>query len=340
MGCPDENTLAAFATGALDHEGVDRVVRHIDTCPSCAALVADAAAAVESEPQATLKTERAPGDEQDPANADAPLPPGTFIDRYVVLELLGAGGLGLVYTCYDPELDRRVAVKVLRRSAEASDTAAARWARREAQAMAKLSHPHVVPVHDVGTFSGRVFVAMKLVEGRTFRTWVREANPSWVQIRDVLYEAGRGLAAAHATGLVHRDFKPANVLVDNNGRACVVDFGLARAFEAIDDPGFSSTAAPDRRLLAENLSGVGTVVGTPAYMAPEQLSGNLVDPRADQFSFCVTAYEAFFSARPFTGRSIETLLESIHAGPPTPSSGSVPGWLLRAVLPQAFWAIC
>lgn len=336
MDCPDENALVAFATGQLDAPAHNSVLAHIDRCPDCAAMVADAAVAM-GEPGDTEPTHQvSPGPLPTEVPAPrGPLPRGTSLGRYVVLDLLGTGGLGQVYTAYDPELDRRVAVKLLRpsRSGAAMDQEAQRWLMREAQAMAQLSHPNVVPVHDVGTFGHEVFIAMKLVDGGTLRQWLKGTTRSWKEIRDVMVDAGRGLLSAHAAGLVHRDFKPANLLVDPQDNAFVVDFGLARAVAGPTD----ATRANDPlveasdRLLDEDLTQTGAIIGTPAYMPPEQLTGRQVDPRSDQFAFCVTLYEALFGRRPFAGRKFGELLEAIAAGPPTPSGSSgVPPWLRRA----------
>ncbi|MCP3138639.1 serine/threonine-protein kinase [Pyxidicoccus xibeiensis] len=220
-------------------------------------------------------------------------PRGTALGRYVLLERLGAGGMGVVYAAFDPELERKVAVKLLRSRPEDARAAAEGQARllREAQAMARLSHPHVLPVFDVGVVGDRVFVAMELVEGRDARQWREQAPRTWAQVLAVYLQAARGLSAAHAAGLVHRDFKPENVLVGTDGRARVMDFGLARA--AAGAPG-AAGAAPHWRVTLE-----GQVQGTPAYMAPEQWRGEPADARSDQFAFCVALWEALAGQRPF-----------------------------------------
>src|SRR4051812_2276426 len=150
---------------------------------------------------------------------------GNAVGRYLVLGRLGAGAMGVVYLAYDPELDRKLAVKVLRPGATIDEARLV----REGRALAKVQHPNVIAVHDVGTFSDGVFVAMELVDGATLADWLEERQPDWRAIVDVFVQAGRGLAAAHAAGLVHRDFKPANVLIGADGRVRVGDFGLARA---------------------------------------------------------------------------------------------------------------
>ncbi len=241
---------------------------------------------------------------------------GAAVGRYVILDRIGAGGMGVVYAAYDPELDRRVALKLLR-----TDRFAAPGhlrLLREAKALARLTHPNVVAVHDAGTFGDQVFVAMELVEGETLRQWLEAGARSWREVLDRLLAAGRGLAAAHAAGLVHRDFKPENVLLGRDGRVRVVDFGLAKALaDAAEEP-----AAPDSGgELASPLTEWGAVLGTPAYMAPEQIRGIAADARSDQFSFCVALYEALYGERPFGKGPRETPSRGARLrGPPAPRS--------------------
>ncbi|HMV69509.1 MAG TPA: serine/threonine-protein kinase, partial [Myxococcota bacterium] len=187
------------------------------------------------------------------------LSPGARWDRYVVLHVLGAGGMGVVYEAWDPELERRVALKVLRPGSPMER------AQREAQALARITHPNVVSVHDVGVVAGQVFVVMELVAGEPLGGWARGRASG--EVLDVLVQAGRGLAAAHAVGVVHRDVKPDNILVTRGGRAVVTDLGLARA----------PTAAPHPQAAVGSLTVTGTLLGTPAYMAPEQARGERVD---------------------------------------------------------------
>ncbi|HVE87032.1 MAG TPA: serine/threonine-protein kinase, partial [Myxococcales bacterium] len=239
---------------------------------------------------------------------------GAMLGRYLVLHPLGEGGMGIVYSAYDPELDRKVAVKLISASAS-EDLAGDGQARllREAQAMARVSHPNVIAVYDVGTLSNRVFVAMELVDGGTLKDWVRQKKRSTRDILRVFVEAGRGLAAAHAAGLVHRDFKPENVLISKKegGRAQVTDFGLARLAGSSEDRGMKGAAltslpkrlqqsADDRgRLLDAQITQHGLVMGTPQYMSPEQHLGKDPDARSDQFSFCAALYWALYGKRPF-----------------------------------------
>jgi tetratricopeptide (TPR) repeat protein/predicted Ser/Thr protein kinase len=259
---------------------------------------------------------------------DEALDRGAAVGRYVILDRIGSGGMGVVYAAYDPELDRRVALKLLRTDRFSSESGCSRLLR-EAQALARLTHPNVVAVHDAGTFGDRVFVAMELVEGETLQRWLEEGARSWREVLDRLLAAGRGLAAAHAAGLVHRDFKPENVLLGRDGRVRVVDFGLAKALaDAAEEP-----LAPDSGgELASPLTAWGAVLGTPAYMAPEQLRGIAADARSDQFSFCVALYEALYGERPFVGKGPREIAESVARGVAreAPAGTKVPGWL-RAV---------
>jgi tetratricopeptide (TPR) repeat protein len=293
---------------------------------------------------------------------------GQAIDRFVVLGLVGRGGMGEVYAAYDPELDRKVAIKLLRAR---GDTADARTRLlREAQAIAKLRHASVVMVYDVGAYADGVFIAMEFVEGMTAGAWVHAGPRAWRQTLDVYLAAGRGLAAAHAAGLVHRDFKPDNVMVTNEGQVRVMDFGLARqvaeaAAEAdaarrevesaaagpagnIDpnqDPDATmdlrrGKAAPDNlaktteKYLSVKLTQTGAMLGTPAYMAPEQFALRPTDARTDQFSFCVALYEAIYDQKPFTGDSLTALMASVTSGlvAPPPAKTRVPGWIRKVLL--------
>src|SRR5215470_5885792 len=236
------------------------------------------------------------------------LPRGTQMDRYVLLERIGVGGMGEVYSAHDSELERKVALKLLHpESAKADASLGPRRLLREAQAMARLSHPNVVAIYDVGTFEDHVFIAMEYVAGRTLRHWLKEADRDWRQIVENFVEAGRGLGAAHAASVLHRDFKPENVLVGNDGRCRVLDFGLARANDRDPDQTeieFAALTISKAKQLALELSRTGAMVGTPAYMAPEQLLGQSVDARGDQFAFCVTLYEALYGERPFAGENL------------------------------------
>jgi hypothetical protein len=251
---------------------------------------------------------------------------GHRLARFEILNRLGIGGMGVVYVAHDPLLDRQVAVKVLRTDAHGALRAAELEGRllREAQAMARLSHPNVVTVHEVGIVDQQIFIVMELNDGGTLRAWLKqEPRPEVRERIRVFIEAGRGLAAAHAVRLVHRDFKPDNVLLARDGRVRVVDFGLVRAPTAGDRP----SRRPSRDVYAEmSLTMSGAVIGTPAYMAPEQHRAEIADHRSDQFSFCVSLYEALYGRRPFAGETYRELVINILDGQslPPPAGTDVP----------------
>ena len=277
------------------------------------------------------------------------LPRGTLIGRFLVVDRLGTGAMGVVYCAFDPELDRKVALKLLQPTLLAGSELAGHDARarllREAQALAKLSHPNVVAIHDVGTHCGDVWIAMELIEGRTFTRWMAELPEARDAAIEVLCAAGEGLAAAHAVGLVHRDFKPDNVMVGDDGRVRVMDFGLARRGAELTEPTPGEGDAAQRStLLTLEMTQAGAIVGTPAYMAPEQFASAEVGPPADVFAFCVTLWEALYGQRPFGGESIGELRGNVFAGRRTPPRKRAPRWLHRilvrglAVSPEERWS--
>ncbi len=295
-----------------------------------------------------MDTEPGPGEDDFPATlgggdalAAAEGPPrlaGDTIGSLIVLRQLGEGGMGTVLAAYDPELDRQVAVKLLRRGEVPDSQKAQLRMRREAQAMARLTHPNVLPVYEVGSHDGELYLVMELVDGPSLDGWL-EAEPRTLDaILEMLRGAARGLAAAHEAGLVHRDFKPENVLVGSDGRPRVADFGIAgvaggpaQAGErlAVDD----WLAAIRESALDSALTRPGAVLGTPAYMAPEQLAGERVDGRADQFAFCVVAWEAIYGERPF-GNSMQAYVAGLIGGKPLapPPDGVAPRWVAEALM--------
>ncbi|MEM9458243.1 MAG: serine/threonine-protein kinase [Myxococcota bacterium] len=241
------------------------------------------------------------------------------IDRYTVLERIGRGGMGVVYEAHDPRLDRRVALKLIRADGR-RDRLRARLLC-EAKALARISHPNVLPVYDSGIVADQAFVAMALVRGRTLRRWIEDERPSWARIVEILVALGRGLTVVHEAGLVHRDIKPENILLDQSDRPLLIDFGLARVLDEaqLDSLGHSVPieVGSDRGRLTQQ----GARVGSPAYMAPEQRDGQEVSPASDQFAYCVTAWEALFGRRPFEVDHIEHRAISIETGP-APISGA------------------
>jgi tetratricopeptide (TPR) repeat protein/tRNA A-37 threonylcarbamoyl transferase component Bud32 len=251
------------------------------------------------------------------------------IERYRILERLGAGGMATVWRAHDTHLDREVAVKVMR--GRRRDPVAQARLLREAQAMARVSHPHVVQVFDVGVASDAVYVAMERIEGRTLTEWLAKERPSRTRIVEAFVAVGRALQAVHAEGLVHRDFKPHNAMVGDDGRVRLIDFGLAVEHDATDDASVRTSsvsgesAAPSRT--GGSLTRTGTVMGTPAYMSPEQAVGSPATAASDQFSFCVALFEALHGRRPFSGDSYEARIAAVRSGAIAPASASIPRWL-------------
>ncbi len=313
QGCLTDETLAHLLDGSADGDDLARITSHIDACDACRHVVAEAGRAVSARPEASAGREA----------EDDVLPRGARIGRYEVVQAIGAGAMGVVYRARDPELDRDVALKVMKSDAGEPSGGGGPRMLREAKAMARLSHPNVLAIHDVGAVGDDVFLAMELVEGGTLHEWLRGRRRSWREIVEVLCAAGEGLAAAHRAGLVHRDFKPDNVLVSTDGRVRVSDFGLARASEAV--PGPEESREPEAEARARPLVRSSTFAGTPAYMAPEQLSRRRADVRSDVFAFSVTFYEALHGERPFDG------LDRTHVRP-APKGARVPAWLRRIVL--------
>ena len=343
--CPEDNEVVDFVHAQLPQERRAWIEAHLDDCPACLALVSELARVYgiehrPSEVQTVAVSEELLGSvaASTPAQIDDPGPrieAGAVLGRYVVLHPVGSGGMGVVYAAYDPELDRKVALKVLR------DVGAEHRQRlsREGQAMARLSHPNVITVHDVGTWDDRLYVAMEFVDGGTLLSWLNTER-AYQEVLQVFIAAGEGLAAAHAAGLVHRDFKPANVLVNAEGagrtlRPRVTDFGLARPHasaqqaDSTPDPPMSEASSA----LTMSLTRTGAMVGTPAYMAPEQYDLRPVDERTDQFSFCVALFEGLYGRRPFAGSTIAELAANVTGEKivlPTQTKG-VPPRVLRAL---------
>ncbi len=261
------------------------------------------------------------------------------LDRYPLIRKLGQGGSGVVYLAYDPRLDRKVAIKLLSHVPSSGRSAADSRLLREAQAMARSPHPNIVAVYDVGTFrsepSGRdtVFIVMEYAEGPDLDAWLARPH-AWREVVQIFIEAGRGLAAAHAVGVTHRDFKPANAIVGDDGRVRVLDFGLARGFDSLEPETWVSGSDTTRHPELESpLTEEGAVLGTPAYMAPEQHAGLPANPATDQFNYCVALWEGLFGKRPYFGRSLAELADAKLAGPPpVPSAFGVPQWLVDVVV--------
>ncbi len=264
--------------------------------------------------QPTLsETVEAAGEPESTPAAEAQSRVTQRLGRFLLLRSLGEGGMGMVFAAYDEQLDRKVAVKLLHPRGLEQGMQRQR-VLREAQAMARVSHPNVVHVYDVGELGSQIFIAMEYVEGMTLADWQQKRPGSWREILALYRQAGKGLLAAHQAGLVHRDFKPENVLVDKEGCARVADFGLAR-LQGEPTPELRPPAPRiSQPVLQSPLTATGTLSGTPGYMSPEQFRCEPADSRSDQFSFCVALYEALYHQRPFTGETIAEVAAEVLAG--------------------------
>lgn len=313
-------------------ETVSQLEMHLSGCSECRSVLAEAASLF-----ASLDMTHVADDSCETSELRArELSPGTRVSRYVIAAVIGSGAAGIVYRAYDPELKRYVALKLLRAEQAGEDSLRVRLLR-EAQAMAQLSHPNVVSVFDVGTFGQEVFIVLELVQGPTLAAWLEEPRP-WNLVLAAFLEAGKGLAAAHAVKLVHRDFKPANVLVSVDGRVRVTDFGLARALRFGQEAemgrvtGIDAGAAP---FLGGTLTRTGEIAGTPIYMAPEQFASEPADEQSDQFAFCVALYAALYRSHPYlvlSSRrpSLDDLMAALERGElRTPKHGAVPTAVFR-----------
>ncbi|HEY1549176.1 MAG TPA: serine/threonine-protein kinase [Kofleriaceae bacterium] len=312
MGCPGDDTITLMVSGKLDATRVTALESHLGSCASCRKVV---------------DVLRSRGENVLRENAIGLLSPGTLVGRYRVVDLLGAGGMGVVYAAHDPELDRDVALKLLYPTVSPDGPDESRL-RHESKLMAKLRHPNVATIHDLGAYRDQLFLVMELVNGETLRAWVGRDVP-WQKVIATFALAGTGLAAAHAAGIVHCDFKPDNVLVDATGRPLITDFGLAHVV--------ANSRASVRDLgdaTASSLITVdgGPVFGTPAYMAPQRFdAAHGADAQDDVFAFCVALYEVLYGHRPFAGTTIDELRAAIQTPPKPPSESAVPAWL-HAVL--------
>ncbi len=311
MSCPSEIDVARFVSGAVGDDERAGLTAHLADCAPCCALVG---ALLEHRSRSSQESTRSADDTPARAATAAPSPLPAMdaesrgLGRYRIGEPIGAGGSGIVYAAYDSRLERPVALKML--WAQSRLGCEGTRLQGEARAMAKLAHPNVLPVFDIGVEDGRLFVAMELVEGGTLRAWLAAGPHPWREVLARFRQAGNGLAAAHHVGLVHRDFKPDNVLVRADGTVLVTDFGLAREVR----PGDASLAASHRVAVVSDTG----KVGTPVYMAPEQLRGEQVDVRADVYAFSVALWEALFGERPFALAPVPELLAHIARGPAEP----------------------
>ena len=335
VGCLSENTIQELVAGALSADARAQVHSHIETCAPCRTLVIELArdADIEAQvtPRATDAAKAAPsvpiatgtGTATWTVAEPSAEPVGATLGRYRLEREIGAGAMGVVHAAFDPNLERRIALKVLRGTAtfEARDRLL-----REARAMARLTHPNVVTVYEVSVSDGRDFVAMELIHGETLAEWLRSARRTPAAILDAFLAAGRGLAAAHAAGIVHRDFKPHNVLRSRSGRIVVTDFGLAREAEgqvsALDTTLVGTPPRPPSALAGVTVTG--SLLGTPAYMSPEQWQGGAITRATDQFAFCVALWEALSGERPYRGPTFDDLKRQVERGPAALDASRIP----------------
>jgi tRNA A-37 threonylcarbamoyl transferase component Bud32 len=286
-----------------DSTGSDHELWDADTTPA-------------SNPDGSMSSSSDSGAEAD-EGLDAELGKGSFVGRYQIIQRLGAGGMGVVYRAHDPQLDREVALKLLRAGRMGEQVAVLRMLR-EAKSAAKIRHPNVVTVYDAGQVDGRVFIAMELMRGTDLSKWFG-GRPAWQDVVRVMLQAAQGLRAAHEAGLIHRDFKPDNVVLEHDGNVKVLDFGLARSAY---DPDTHSLITRDFAKLVANastnphvkLTRTGALMGTLAYMAPEQYAQEPLDARTDQFSFCVTLFMGVYGYRPFAGNTPAALTLNVLNG--------------------------
>jgi eukaryotic-like serine/threonine-protein kinase len=324
--CLDPDTVLAFVDGRLTGAALAAAEEHVAACQECEALLT---VAVSGQPS--------PGSETAPP-LDA-LPRGAALGRYVVLSLAGRGAMGAVYEAYDTRLECKVALKLLREQAAAPlrSDATARLLD-EAKKLARISHRNVIAIRDAGQIEGRVFISMEFVDGETLSAWLQAKPRSWRQIREIFVAAGRGLEAAHQAGLVHRDFKPQNVMVGKDGAVRVTDFGLASDFQSQAGEVETALAALEGELSERTvaLTETGVLIGTPLYMAPEQFEGELARAPSDQFSFCVALYHALYGEWPFPVpvASFRVLREAVRAGRlrEPPARSQVPTWLRKILV--------
>src|SRR6266850_3412640 len=257
--------------------------------------------------------------EDDPARSLV----GQRLGQYEITDVLGRGGMGVVYRARDTKLNRPVAIKFL--SEEIADAAARRRFQREAQMASSLNHPHILTVYDADEFEGRQYLITEFIDGGTLEDWLHEKERKWRQIVELLIGIADGLATAHDAKILHRDIKPANILVASNGYAKLVDFGLAKLAAAAD---------PEATRKTDGATRPGMVVGTIAYMSPEQASGKPLDTRSDIFSFGVTMYEGLADYRPFEGATTLELMQAIIHTAPKPLPARTP-YALRTCVEKA-----
>jgi len=321
--CPGDDTITLMVCGQLEGVQVASIEAHVADCASCKKVIGVLQ---------TAMPHLASGTEPLGARMLGLLAPGTSVGRYRIDDLLGAGGMGVVYAAHDPELDRKVALKLLYPTllTDGNDELAQRL-RHESKVMAKLRHPNVATIHDLGSFHDQLFLVMELVAGSTLRAWVGADKP-WQTVVATFVATGKGLAAAHEAGVVHCDFKPDNVLLDADGRPLITDFGLAHVAASAARPPVPRTVPALGSSSMIEVAG-GHVFGTPAYMAPERFDAAMpADAQSDVFAFCVSLYEVLYGQRPFEGATVGELRDAVAAPPKQPEGSRVPAWLHDAIV--------
>lgn len=319
--CPDADTLVALAEGRIPVDESRALSEHVAECSLCGLLLAE----LDASSSTSAPTVDAVVEELSDTALGVSLEAGEMAGRYRVLRVIGQGAMGVVYEAEDPKLDRRVAVKALKVSP--TDAVAGAMLREEGRSLGQLQHPHVVPVFDVGTCRLGWFIAMEFVDGEPLDAWCK--TQPWTAIVDRFAEAAEGVAAAHRVGIVHRDFKPSNVLVGTDNRARVADFGIAVTSSAQAPShtleGSASVPAPG------SAGATGAVIGTPVYMAPEQLTGQPATPASDQYAFFVSLFEMLQGSRPFSGSTPRALLRARESGPEPLTRNDVPAKLEKLI---------
>jgi eukaryotic-like serine/threonine-protein kinase len=336
--CPPEAIVARYAEQTLSREEHDRFSAHVARCEQCDLALMMLLSREQTSARSALDASRAAPDQSlevfvRRAHLVQQFSAGAFVGRYRVLRRVGQGAMGIVYAAHDSQLDRNVALKVLlddRAEGSLSDDPGVASGRllREARSMAKLAHPNIVTVFEVGAAKGRVFLAMELIDGVTLAEWLLAAPPRDLVLR-LFVDIARALDAAHRAGVVHRDLKPHNILVSRDGQPKVTDFGLADASAALWASSGGSASDPST---ATTLQLTRALVGTPAYMAPEVLvEEKRAGPLSDQFSFAVCLHEALTGRRPYDASSLDELKTRLATERPR-IDGSLPAQLRRPLL--------
>lgn len=319
--CPSEDEFVALLDGTIESSRLQRMEEHLAACRACAETLGELAK--------VWVHSSAPEEEKNVPEHDGFQSVDSVVGRYQVNALLGHGGMGVVYKAYDPELQRHVALKILRPDLYIPQQKEEHEARllREARLLAALHHPNIPTIFEVGTWNHQTFLAIQYVDGKDLRRWLQTNRPSWREIVEIYLRVGSGIVAAHQAGVIHRDIKPDNILIENNGEVFVTDFGLART-QRVKPVELSN----EPQSLNDTLTVKGGILGTLAYMSPEQIDGFQATVLSDQFSFCLSLYESLYGVRPFVGHSLDSVRASMQSGAiARPSNSSIPSKLFQAI---------